>query len=321
MTRPADNKDWTDLVAGYVLGNLSSEEAASLRQQLDDNPALAEEIVAFQETLSLLPYALSTREPSANVKSNLLITASQTESSLELDSPVSPESSDTDTDKNKDTDTKAHPLQLVPNSGSVTSQPHRTKQTVNSWTRWAPRISTSIAAVAIAALGFTQLQLHKRSQQAVVLQQQLADKTAEVASLRNQLQETRTVTAFLGENSTQVHSLIDPKAVVANSEEASDSNTLPSARLLAKAGETEIVFVAQDLPQLSSEQVYRLWAVADESTKPMYCGQFRQDSSGTARWDAPDRACTDGPSQLLITLDAPDDPITSAGPLVLQSDV
>ncbi|MEL7224925.1 MAG: hypothetical protein AAGL17_08660 [Cyanobacteria bacterium J06576_12] len=68
MTRPANDKDWIDLVAGYALGNLSSEEATSLKQQLNDNPALAEEITAFQETLSLLPYALPLAEPSANLK-------------------------------------------------------------------------------------------------------------------------------------------------------------------------------------------------------------------------------------------------------------
>ncbi|MEL6555394.1 MAG: anti-sigma factor [Cyanobacteria bacterium J06621_11] len=156
--------------------------------------------------------------------------------------------------------------------------------------------------------------------------------------LRGQLQETQSVTAFLGERATQVHSLVSAEKEGAEKEGAEKEGAeredieqegesialetmLLTARLLAKAGEREIVFVAQSLPQLSSEQIYRLWAVADEDSEPMYCGQFRQDDSGTARWEAPDAACTNAPAQLLITLDAPDDLITSAGPLVLQSEM
>jgi len=294
MTRPADDKDWTNLVAGYVLGNLNSEEAAILKQQLKDNPALAEEIAAFQETLSLLPYALPTTEPSARLKSNLLKTASKTASTP------------------KPTAKLAAPTDIA------------TKRTLQKRRRWRPSISTgisaSIAAIAIAALGITQTQLHTQTQQAATLQQQLDDTTAEIASLRNQIQEAQTVTALLGDSTTQVRSLIKPALAVAADSNSRNDNTTPSAKLLAKVGEREIIFVAQDLPQLEAEQVYRLWAIADESSDSIYCGQFRQDASGTARWSAPDSACTANPSRLLITLDAPDDPITSAGPLILETD-
>ena len=316
MTRPANDKDWIDLVAGYALGNLSSEEATSLKQQLNDNPALAEEITAFQETLSLLPYALPLAEPSANLKRDLLNTASKTKANAEEGVAT-------------DANVSIYPFHVAPRtlvkSDKEQRQPsqlsaHQSKRPSRQWTRWAPAISTSVAAVAIAALSLTQIQLHNRAQQTTDLQQQLDSKNAEIASLRNQLKETETVTALLGESTTQVHSLVGPELVIAGSE-ANNSQAAPSARLLAKAGNREILFVAQDLPQLAPEQIYRLWAVADEFSTPVYCGQFRQDDSGTARWSAPDNICTNEPSKLLITLDAPSDPITSAGPLVLQSEV
>ncbi|MEL6939981.1 MAG: anti-sigma factor [Cyanobacteria bacterium J06598_1] len=292
MTQPADDKDWTDLAAGYVLGNLTAAEAESLEQQLTQDPTLEREIIAYQESLSLLPYHLKPEIPAASLKSKLLAAASHSKPDITLP--------DITLERQPKLSVSDRPLTAVSD----------TKSTRRRWNPWPPSLSTGIAAAAIAALGLTQLQLHARSQQTIALQQQLDDTAAEVASLRSQLKETQAVTAFLGESATQIHSLT-------SAENTPDS----TARLLAKTGEPDIVFIAQNLPQPAPEQIYRLWAIADESSAPMYCGQFRQDASGTARWRAPDAACTNSPAQLLITLDAPDDPITSAGPLVMQSDV
>jgi hypothetical protein len=96
-------------------------------------------------------------------------------------------------------------------------------------------------------------------------------------------------------------------------------NNRATARLLAKPGDRNLTLVAQALPKLPKNQIYRLWAVATPSVPPMYCGQFRQDDSGKAQWVAPNVACSKNPFQLLITLDEPSDPITSAGPLVMRS--
>jgi hypothetical protein len=46
------------LLAGYVLGNLSSEEAEELQQYLDAHPEKRLEIQCLQEALAMLPYAL-----------------------------------------------------------------------------------------------------------------------------------------------------------------------------------------------------------------------------------------------------------------------
>ena len=383
MIRSTNNKefhdeDWSDLIAGYVLGNLTDKEAEDFRQQLEKHPDLSKEVAAFQATADLIPYALPQREPPAGLKGKLLAAAAQLDlvaaqnnavnNALHVAPQTRPRdvSSDavgSDVSETVDTSTgtssemgsgvsseisseisfeteRSHlisPRNAYSSSTVPRRQPPRRASRFNS--QFSSRLdqwlslglsnglltgaSTGVAALAIAAVVVTSGKLSSQSRQTASLQQQLDNKIAEIESLRAQLQETQAVTAFLGERATQVHALVDAKRVGATGETAKgvSEDVLPTARLLAKAGDREIVFVAQDLPQLPSEQIYRLWAVADENAEPTYCGQFRQDESGAARWEAPDIDCTNAPKQLLITLDAPDDPITSAGRLVLQTQV
>jgi len=281
MTRPTDDPNQTDLVAGYILDDLTPEEVTRLNQALAETPALYEEIASFGEAFSLIPYDMPIVEPSARLKDKIISAASH---SIARTSPELP------------------PSNVVP-----IASPRR-----RSWKRWIPVISTGIAAVAVTALGLNQIQFSRQSQQTVALQQQLEAKNTELERLRSQLQTNQGAIALLSQPDTQVYSLVGATSNPKNSR-------LATARLLAKPGNVTITLVAQDLPKLPNNQIYRLWSVAKPSAAPMYCGQFRQDDSGTAQWVAPNVACTKNPSQLLITLDAPTDPITSAGPLVMRS--
>jgi hypothetical protein len=47
-----------ELLAGYVLGDLTSEEAARVRELLENDPEIAEEVRQLQTTLALLPLSL-----------------------------------------------------------------------------------------------------------------------------------------------------------------------------------------------------------------------------------------------------------------------
>ena len=286
MTRPTDDMNPTDLAAGYVLDDLSSEEAVRLRQALAEDPALSEEIESFEEAFSLLPYGLPSTEPSARLKDKILSAASR---------PVA------------DTVSEPQRLTALPSNDLPISSPRQ-----RNWGRWMPAISTGIAAIAVAALCLNQVQLGRQSQQTAALQQQLDATNSELKNLRSNLQANRETIALLSDPNTQVQSLI---GTVPNSTDSS----LATARLLAKSGDREVTLVAQDLPQLPADQIYRLWSVADTSTAPKYCGEFRQDDSGIAQWVVPDVVCTQQPLQTIITLDAPGDPITSAGPLVMRS--
>jgi anti-sigma-K factor RskA len=65
-----------ELMAGYVLGDLSPEEAEALQQFLSQNPQRATEVHRFEETWELLPYALPEVEPPPQLRSAILNVAS-----------------------------------------------------------------------------------------------------------------------------------------------------------------------------------------------------------------------------------------------------
>jgi Anti-sigma-K factor rskA len=293
MTRPINepnpiDPNPIDLVAGYVLDDLSPEEEARLNQALTATPGLHQEIAAFGEALALIPYGMPIGAPSAGLKAKILSAASESISSptgAPTGAPIGA--------------TRPAPANVVPMGA-------------RRWQRWIPAISTGIAAIAVAALGFNQVQLSRQSEQTAALQQQMAATTAELAKLRRDLDASRGTIAVLTQPGAQTYALTGAKSNPQNGQ-------LATAKLVAKPGDRAVTLVAHDLPKLSNQQVYRLWAVAAPAAAPMYCGQFRQDDQGKAQWDAPDVACTKKPLQLMITLDGPSDPITAAGPLVMRS--
>jgi anti-sigma factor RsiW len=59
------------LIAGYVLGDLDPEEATEFERLLADNPAIANEVARFQQTLELA-YAPPEESPPAHLRSNIL---------------------------------------------------------------------------------------------------------------------------------------------------------------------------------------------------------------------------------------------------------
>jgi hypothetical protein len=283
MIRPTDDPNQTDLVAGYILDDLSPEEIALLNEALAETPALSEKIESFGEAFSLLPYDLPMREPAASLKDKIISAASHSIADNSLESS---------------------PANVVP-----INLPRR-----RNWKQWIPAISGGIAAVAVVAFGMNQFQVARQSQQQMVaLQQQLETTNNELKRLRSELQAKQGTLTLISQPDTQMHSLMgitDPK-----------SGRISTARLLTRSGDRAVTLVAHDLPKLSNSQIYRLWSVATPSSTPTYCGQFHQDTSGTAQWVAPNSGCTKNSVKLLITLDAPNDPITSAGPLVMRSSI
>ncbi|NJN21204.1 MAG: hypothetical protein HC812_08475 [Leptolyngbya sp. RL_3_1] len=71
MTAPLPD-ELQALAAGYVLGDLSSEEMAQFKQLLETQPELAQTVAALQDTLAMLPYGLPPQCPDRRVRSRLL---------------------------------------------------------------------------------------------------------------------------------------------------------------------------------------------------------------------------------------------------------
>ena len=70
--------DMKTLAAGYVLGDLDSEETRQFEQQLRDNAALQAEVSSLQTTLALLPQALPQQSPPAHLRQKILSAYSAT---------------------------------------------------------------------------------------------------------------------------------------------------------------------------------------------------------------------------------------------------
>ncbi|MEB3294853.1 MAG: anti-sigma factor [Synechococcales bacterium] len=61
-----------ELLAGYVIGNLDSEEAQDLHQLLKQHPELRQDVRVLQEVLSTMPYALPKIYPTQGVRDRVL---------------------------------------------------------------------------------------------------------------------------------------------------------------------------------------------------------------------------------------------------------
>jgi anti-sigma-K factor RskA len=85
----------------------------------------------------------------------------------------------------------------------------------------------------------------------------------------------------------------------------------------------QVLVMAQNLPQLPSGQVYRLWAMTSAAKKPAYCGQFNSNSTTTlsAIWTVSELRCSQTPTQLLITAESATAPPIPQGELVMKSRV
>jgi anti-sigma-K factor RskA len=69
------SQEWQELIAGYVLGNLSSEEAEEMKHLLATHPEIAEEVRQLQEVLAAMPYSLPEVTPPETVRTAILAAA------------------------------------------------------------------------------------------------------------------------------------------------------------------------------------------------------------------------------------------------------
>jgi anti-sigma-K factor RskA len=77
-----NSEEWENLMAGYVLGDLTPEEVAEVHQLLALHPELVTEVEQLQEVLALLPLALREIYPSPKLRSQILENAQ-----INLESP------------------------------------------------------------------------------------------------------------------------------------------------------------------------------------------------------------------------------------------
>ncbi|MEA5466168.1 anti-sigma factor domain-containing protein [Leptothoe sp. PORK10 BA2] len=139
--------DWHDLLAGYALGNLSPEEQSALQELLAQRPELEAELLAYQEALGMLPYALEPQSLPPGLEDRVIAAATQ------------------------------HPRQTEARRPASSHRPRRTMG--SPWYGAA-----AAAAVLIAVVGVDNYRLRQRQ---MTLQTEINSRQAEIQTLKEQL--------------------------------------------------------------------------------------------------------------------------------------
>lgn len=286
MTVPLPQEYIEELLAGYVLGDLSLEETESLQQLLVEYPELEAEIQSLQEILTTLPYALPSRGLNPQVRQNILdrISPSSTPSLSPLAAnPLPPENSPPST-----------PLPQFPRS--PTSRIQRTWRNLSvSWTAipWM-KVAGGMATLLVAVLSIRTYQL----------QQQLV-------AMQRQIDRQEDVIAMLQQPNTRLVSL-----------KGMDGAVTASGSMVMTPGDPQVVLILQNLPPLPEGQAYQLWSVINDQKIPWE--QFRVNAQGTAftKLSLPSNyPASYIITRLVVTIEVSPTPPIPTGPMVMISDL
>ncbi len=77
---------WEELLAGYVLGDLETEEITEMHQIIAEHPEIIKEIDSLQETLALLPLGLNESYPAEDLRDRIAAAAMPINEDLLADS-------------------------------------------------------------------------------------------------------------------------------------------------------------------------------------------------------------------------------------------
>ncbi len=248
---------WQELLAGYVLGDLSSAEMTQVQQYLAKTPAAQAEVAELQAALNLLPLSLP-----EDVAPPIALQAQLLQAAVGIPQ-------------------EGQRVEAVPGEeiDGVSMQVDGRQPRAVPWGglgRSPRRIYLALAAATAAALlGWQNLQLRN--------QLQLAQQALQFAQQRS---------AQLEQIETQ---LASAKASVAEYQEIITMLRLPENRLLALSGASGFtetssgsvviapernwaMLTLQGLPKPPDGKAYQLWAMADG--KKVYCIEFKPDQTG-----------------------------------------
>jgi hypothetical protein len=257
--------NWQELIAGYVLGNLSEEEASTVERLLSSHPELMQEIEAFQESFNVFADMVPLQSPPAQLRDKILVAAQH----------------------------GSNQKRPVAAFVSKDRAPHRLKFIMGG--------GGAIAAGILVALGLRIASLNHQLQQA----------NSRIETLERDLQQAqvdRPVLNTLQQPGTSVYSL-----------KGSDRANTASGSLVMSAEKNQVMILVQNLPELPSGKIYRLWAKVPSETSLAYCGQFNTNAQGFVQLTPSANVCGANPTQLFITIDALSDPTTKGGPVMMQS--
>jgi cell division protein FtsL len=238
------------LLAGYVLGDLTPEEAELVRQHLILHPELESEVRSLQTTLALLPLSLNEESASLNNAPDKslrtrILTAAETE----------PQESQS----------------RVSNSNVLPFQQPRRLSLVNKKQKTWLGIAGSVAAVLVATLGF---QNYRLTQQLAAVESNISQQEQQVAALQQQLQASK---SDLSSYQQVVNLLNQPSNRFLTVKGTSPQMPASGSLVIVPSKDTALLAL-QNLPPLPKGKVYRMWAYVDG--QKVDCTRFTPDTVG-----------------------------------------
>ncbi len=79
FTSPSPSEPWSELLAGYVLGDLTPAEVTLVEQYLADHPKQQAEVASLRLPLELMPLSLSPAQPPASLRQSIMQAATTPE--------------------------------------------------------------------------------------------------------------------------------------------------------------------------------------------------------------------------------------------------
>ena len=284
MTGPLLPENIEELMAGFVLGNLSSEEAEEFTQLLIEHPELEIEVQRLQEILEVMPYALPEIAPPPTLRQSILDTAVQSEA----DAIITPE-----------------PL-------PASKKPSRAlwRRLKGSPRQWTGIICGAASLLVLAlALENYQIRLQVSKMQATV---------ARLASDNYQIsRQVETMQAKVARREDVISMLQQPDVHVVplkGMEQASAA----SGSMLTTPDESNAILVLKNLPVLPKGQFYQLWSVVKE--EKILWGGFTINDHGTVFVKLP-RPSNPDVTALVMTVEESPTPTTPAGPMVMAGNL
>ncbi|MGI0493562.1 anti-sigma factor domain-containing protein [Alkalinema pantanalense CENA528] len=285
------SQDWSEMLAGYVLGDLSSEEMIQVQRYLADNPDAVTQLEELQNILALLPLGLPDVEPPERLKGQIL-TAAMAEASPVAKTPEQVE---------------AQALVAAQNVGKdgvgkdgVGKAPDQAVDLAQARSRRLPffrkhglPIAGGIAAALVAALGLRTYQL----------QEQLTATQHQIANLQqtvNGQEQMATLAATQGRTLTMQGS--GPVAGAAG-------------KIFVVPQKKQALLVIEHLPPPPTGKIYHLWAVVQG--QKVSCVQFVPEANGKVVMEVPVDRWRQA-TQVGVTLEDEQTNVLPAGEMVMQ---
>ncbi len=284
MTEPLPPEQLEELMAGYVLGDLSPEEAEEFRRLVAENPDLDTEVNHLQEALGLMPYALPEVMPPPRLRSAILEATQATGS--------------------RPTPKRSLPWSRIAAGVAVLSalalglDNYNLRQDLRTAQARMTRQQQDLSA--------TQARMSKQKQDLRTAQARVARQQQDFRYVRAQVAQQKDVIAMLQQPRIYLVSLkgLDPVSAASGSFVMNPSK--PGAFL-----------VLQNLPPLPADQVYELWSIVNG--KKIAQGQFNTSPEGKVLVKFPVPANAEV-ATLEVTLESSSTSPRSVGPTVMTTE-